>query len=93
LNPDFSLGRSESTQKSDIATKLVARCVELAQANPMIDQLILTVTATNAHVVRLYERVGFISYGLLPRAICVQGQFFDKMYMRLDLQEARAHLI
>jgi len=79
----------EAAQGQGIAAKLVARCVELAQSNSSVDQLILTVTASNARVVRLYERAGFVPYGLLPRAILVQGQFFDKLHMRLDLAALR----
>lgn len=80
---------AESAQRLGVAKQLVRHCIELAQVNPSIDQLILTVTASNAHVVRLYERCGFVSYGLLPRAIRVQGQFFDKLHMRLDLAALR----
>jgi ribosomal protein S18 acetylase RimI-like enzyme len=79
----------EAAQGQGIAAKLVARCIETAQANSSIDQLVLTVTASNTHVIRLYERAGFIPYGLLPRAILVQGQFFDKLHMRLDLAALR----
>ena len=79
----------EAAQGQGIAAKLVSRCIELAQSNSSIDQLILTVTASNAHVLRLYERAGFVPYGLLPRAILVQGQFLDKLHMRLDLAALR----
>ncbi len=68
-----------------IATKLIAACADFAAASGQFDQLILTVTASNAHVVRLYERAGFVRYGLLPRAICVAGTFYDKLLMRKDL--------
>jgi ribosomal protein S18 acetylase RimI-like enzyme len=76
-------------QGHGIASKLIANCIDFARANAEIDQLILTVTASNEHVVRLYERAGFVPYGLLPRAICVQGQYFDKLHMRLDLTVSR----
>lgn len=80
---------AEATQRLGIARKLVRHGIELTQANSSLDQLVLTVTASNQHVVRLYEDAGFVSYGLLPRAICVEGQFFDKLYMRLDLAALR----
>jgi ribosomal protein S18 acetylase RimI-like enzyme len=76
-------------QGRGLATQLIASSVACAKANQEIDQLILTVTASNAHVVRLYERAGFVSYGLLPRAIQVSGVFFDKLHMRLDLAALR----
>lgn len=78
---------AESAQRQGVATALVQRCVELAREVPDLDQLILTVTASNTHVVRLYERAGFSAYGLLPRAICVQGVYYDKLHMRLALPD------
>ena len=68
--------------------QLIAACADFAVASGQFDQLILTVTASNAHVVRLYERAGFVRYGLLPHAICVKGQFHDKLLMRLDFSKA-----
>jgi ribosomal protein S18 acetylase RimI-like enzyme len=79
---------SPSAQGQGIATKLVAYCAEFLRATGQFDQIILTVTASNIHVVRLYERAGFVRYGLLPRAICVSGVFHDKLLMRLELRPA-----
>jgi RimJ/RimL family protein N-acetyltransferase len=81
---------ADSAQRMGVAKQLVKRCIKLAQAILSIDQLVLTVTASNLHVVRLYEHAGFVPYGLLPRAILVQGQFFDKLHMRLDLAALRS---
>jgi RimJ/RimL family protein N-acetyltransferase len=75
-------------QKQGIATNLVAACANIARDNGQLEQLVLTVTASNLHVVRLYECAGFVPYGLLPRAIKVAGEYYDKLHMVLDL---RAH--
>jgi RimJ/RimL family protein N-acetyltransferase len=83
---------SEAAQRAGVAAQLVKRCVDIALSNPSLDQLILTVTASNLHVVRLYERAGFVPYGLLPRAIKVGSEYFDKLHMRLDLAAMRDNL-
>ena len=75
-----------AAQGQGIASLLIAFCADSARAGGQFDQLILTVTASNAHVVRLYERAGFVRYGLLPRAIGRQGVYHDKLLMRLPLQ-------
>lgn len=79
---------SRTAQGQGIATNLIASCADYVRAAGQFDQLILTVTASNQHVVRLYERAGFVRYGLLPRAICVNGVFQDKLLMRLELHPA-----
>ncbi len=80
---------AQNSHGQGIATKLIAACADYAAASGQFDQLILTVTATNGHVVRLYERAGFVRYGLLPRAMCVAGVFYDKLLMRKELSALR----
>jgi RimJ/RimL family protein N-acetyltransferase len=75
-----------ASQRQGIATALVASCADYARNAGQFHQLILTVTASNTHVVNLYEQAGFVRYGLLPGAICVAGVFHDKALMRLDLR-------
>jgi RimJ/RimL family protein N-acetyltransferase len=74
-----------TAQKQGIAADLVAACTNLARANSQLEQLLLTVTASNTHVVRLYERSGYVAYGLQPRATKVAGHYYDKLHMVLDL--------
>lgn len=50
-----------------------------------LEQLVLTVTDGNAGAVHLYERAGFRSFGVEPRAIRVEGRFFAKNHMALAL--------
>ncbi len=76
---------SANAQKQGIARQLIAQCVHLAVTSTNIEQLTLTVTASNRHVVRLYKRAGFADYGLHPKAIKIGDTYYDKMAMRLEL--------
>lgn len=68
-------------QRQGIGRQLVTACVAAARRAPGLTQLVLTVTASNTHVVRLYEQAGFRSWGLLPNAIVVDGVGYDKLHM------------
>jgi RimJ/RimL family protein N-acetyltransferase len=44
-------------------------------------QLTLTVTASNRPAIALYESAGFTQFGLEPRALLVDGVFFDDLHL------------
>lgn len=58
----------------------------LAHARTQVLQVHLSVTAINTSAVRLYERLGFETYGTEPRALRVEDRFFDEhlMVLRFD---------
>ena len=68
-------------QRRGIGQQLIAACVLAASRAPGLTQLVLTVTASNTHVVRLYEQAGFRAWGRLPNAVVVDGVGFDKLHM------------
>lgn len=70
-----------AAQRRGIGQQLLAACIEQAAQVAGLEQLTLSVTASNHHVVRLYERAGFRAWGLLPRAIVVQGAGYDQLHM------------
>ncbi|MBS0291956.1 MAG: GNAT family N-acetyltransferase [Proteobacteria bacterium] len=70
-----------AAQRRGIGRQLLHSCLARAERISGLEQLVLTVTASNAHAVRLYQRAGFRSYGLLPRAIVVAGVGHDKLHM------------
>ena len=70
-----------AAQRRGIGQQLLVACIHQAEQVAGLEQLTLTVTASNPHVVRLYERAGFRAWGLLPRAIVVQGAGYDQLHM------------
>jgi len=68
-------------QRQGMGRALLHACVAVAGRVPGLEQLTLSVTASNTHVVRLYESAGFRAWGLLPRAMLVDGVAYDKLHM------------
>ena len=68
-----------------IGRLLVDACIAEARRGVGVEMLTLTVTASNAGAVRLYERAGFVRHGSLPRAIKVGDQYHAKDQMVLML--------
>lgn len=63
---------------------LLAHVIGEARADG-IEQLTLTVTDTNVAARELYAAVGFVTFGVEPRAIKVDGTYFAKEHMVLWL--------
>ncbi|HKX40186.1 MAG TPA: N-acetyltransferase [Burkholderiaceae bacterium] len=68
-----------------VGRQLVAACIAEARRADGLEMLTLTVTASNASAVRLYEGAGFVRYGSLPHAIKVDGHYHAKDHMVLSL--------
>ncbi len=64
-----------------IGRLLVDDLLARAAAMPHVTQVTLSVTAGNAAAERLYRACGFTVYGREPRAVCIDGEFFDKLLM------------
>lgn len=72
-----------------IGSALVESCLAEARRAVGLEAILLSVTASNALVVQLYEQAGFRRYGLLPRAVRLADgptpQYHDKAQMLLTL--------
>lgn len=66
-----------------LGPSLVARVLE--HAKQTVEEVRLTVTATNTAAIRLYERAGFEGYGLERRALKIGDDYHDEMLMALSL--------
>lgn len=69
-----------------VGRALIGAVIDRARTLPGMEQINLTVVATNDRAKRLYESVGFVRYGLEPRAIkTADGRYFDEELMALRL--------
>lgn len=63
---------------------LVQRVID--EAAGRVEELRLTVVTTNEAAVRLYTRLGFEQYALDPRALKIDGRYYDEILMSHRLQ-------
>lgn len=73
-----------------LGARLLHACIDIARADPAIEILYLTVTATNTDAIRLYERTGFVAYGREPRSMRIGDRIFDKLMMSLPVRSRPA---
>lgn len=73
----------QAARGSGLSQRLVEAVIDDARGK--VEQLQLTVVASNAPAVRLYSKLGFVDYGLEKRALHVDGHYFDEMLMALAL--------
>jgi RimJ/RimL family protein N-acetyltransferase len=86
-------GQARHDSRSRVAPKQVGHGVGrglvdalLAHARELgLELVVLTVTEGNSRAAQLYERCGFRSFGVEPRAIKVDGRAYAKNHMYLDL--------
>jgi len=72
-------------RRQHVGTRLVNELIALARALGDIEQVVLTAATRNERAVRLYESLGFTSYGREPRALQIDGDFYDQEHMYLIL--------
>jgi len=74
-------------RRQRLATQLVQTLIDAARDLGDLEQIQLTVATRNVRAVRLYESLGFHSYGREPHALCINGEFYDQEHMVLALEE------
>lgn len=82
----FGMFVAPEHRRRGVGSALLAHAIAEARAQRGVEQLVLTVTASNASARALYARHGFRSFGVEPRAIRVDGRYFDKDHMILFLE-------
>ena len=64
-----------------IGQRLLREAISLAQTFEGVRQLTLYVNATNVGAIALYESLGFVTYGVEPCGMHVNGAFYDEHLM------------
>jgi RimJ/RimL family protein N-acetyltransferase len=72
-------------RERSVARALMQRAIACAHGWAGLELLHLTVTASNAAALHLYESLGFIIWGTQPKALYVNGVYFDEHHMVLHL--------
>jgi len=72
-----------------VGRRMMTVLLERASAIHGLDQVLLSVTSTQAAALRLYESLGFKVFGIEPRALRIEEAFVDEQYLLLDLTKGQ----
>ena len=76
---------SPSSRGKGVARALLAKVIETGKVLPGIRCILLTVSTTQQAAIKLYQELGFRSFGTEPHALMVGEQFIDEHHMILEL--------
>ncbi|CRM96591.1 Protease synthase and sporulation negative regulatory protein PAI 1 [Pseudomonas sp. 22 E 5] len=82
----FGMYVNAAYQRHGLGRRLVEAALGEARQRAGLKLIQLTVTAGNDAAFALYQRCGFIQYGLEPLAVRVGLEYFDKIHMWRELQ-------
>lgn len=71
-----------SSRNVGIGRLLVSAILEVAREN--VELIQLSVVRENRPARRLYESVGFVEFGIEPKALKYGGKYYDEAHMALD---------
>jgi ribosomal protein S18 acetylase RimI-like enzyme len=76
---------SPSARGRGVGRALLAKVIETAKALPGIRCILLTVSTTQQAAIKLYQGLGFRSFGTEPHALMVGERSIDEHHMILEL--------
>jgi RimJ/RimL family protein N-acetyltransferase len=77
---------SERARGGGVGRQLVEAAKTAARGREGINLVKLTVTEGNEAAQQLYERCGFVVFGIEPRAMFAEGEYRGKVHMWCDLR-------
>jgi ribosomal protein S18 acetylase RimI-like enzyme len=81
----FGLYIADAHRHGGLGQQLVQAVLDEARRHTFLRLIQLTVTAGNDPALKLYQRCGFVLYGLEPMAIRVDDEYLDKIHMWREL--------
>ena len=85
----FGMYVATEASKSGVGRSLLYRLLDRARSVPGLEQINLTVTATNGRACRLYKAAGFRTFGIEERALKMGDAYYPKAHMVLYLTGRR----
>jgi RimJ/RimL family protein N-acetyltransferase len=85
----FGMYIPERFRRSGLGRRLVQAVLDQAKSRQAVKLVQLTVTHGNQAAQSLYEKSGFIRFGLEPFAVAVDDQFLYKVHMWRSLENDR----
>ena len=82
----FGMYVPANLRRGGVGRSLVLAVLEHARKRPGVRVVQLTVTQGNAPAQALYERCGFVPFGVEPFAVAVGLEFVSKVHMWCDLR-------
>lgn len=82
----FGMYVNAAYQRQGLGLQLVKAALAEARQHARLKVIQLTVTAGNDAALALYQRCGFIQYGLEPLAVRVGVDYFDKLHLWRELK-------
>ena len=73
-----------NARKAGVGRRLVETIIEFARQRVELVQL--SVVSENEQARRLYERLGFVEYGIEKNALKQDGRYYDEVLMAKDLK-------
>lgn len=74
-------------RRKGVGRALLLEALSFARSVPGIRQVSLCVNASSVNVIRLYEAVGFKSFGREPGAMLIEGVLHDEIHMYIRLSD------
>lgn len=70
-------------RRAGVGEALISALIAKAREDSSLEQILLAVTANGGAAERLYNRCGFETYGVEPRALKIGTEYADEKYMIL----------
>jgi ribosomal protein S18 acetylase RimI-like enzyme len=80
----FAVYVTPNVRGKRVGTALLQEVVKYTKQMPHVEKINLTVVSTNKAAIKLYEKVGFKSFGLEHHAMKMNDTYVDEVYMSLS---------
>lgn len=78
---EFGVSVSKEYWGQGIGCAMIEELIEWAKVSKVVRKINLLVRSDNSRAVHIYEKLGFMSEGVISRGVFISGQFYDYIHM------------